>query len=153
MKNQRQNALLHIIRENRIETQEELSERLKAMGIEVTQATVSRDIKELRLLKTPSEDGRYFYAVPSEASGQAGHPDRENLNSIFRSSVISANAAQNIVVIKTLPAMANGACFVLDDMPELSIVGTLAGDDTAFILMPDAASAAKLLEKINEMLG
>ncbi|GHU87914.1 arginine repressor [Clostridia bacterium] len=150
MKNQRQNALLRIIRENKIETQEELSERLKALGIEVTQATVSRDIKELGLIKTPSDGGRYIYASPSE---QSGRPDRENLSTIFRGSVISANAAQNIVVIKTLPAMANGACFVLDEMPELRIIGTLAGDDTAFILMPDTESALSLLGKINEMLG
>ncbi len=149
MKNERQKQLLQIISEESIETQEQLLSRLEARGIRSTQATVSRDIKELHLIKEPNGRGNYHYAV-------SGHKTRLNfadkLRTIFRESVISVDFAQNIVVIKTMPGLANAAAAALDGMEITYMVGTLAGDDTAILIMRDLDSAADFCEEIKEML-
>ncbi|GHV07322.1 arginine repressor [Clostridia bacterium] len=150
MKDDRQSALLRLIREYHIETQDELSDRLTAMGFVVTQATVSRDIKELGLFKTAGEGGRYRYAAPVE---QAVSPEREKLIAIFRGAVNSIAVAQHTLVLKTAPGMANSACLMLDSMPELNIIGTLAGDDTALIVAHDAPAAAALRDKLDRILA
>ena len=147
MKTKRQKILLELIRENVVETQDELSGLLRGSGYETTQATISRDIKELGLTKVPASGGRYRYSAHRD--GGAGS---DRLGAIFRDSVISVDAAQNIVVVKTEPALASAACSALDSMPELNIVGTLAGDDTAFILMRNAAEADKLHARFRAMM-
>ena len=129
MKSSRHSKILEIISEQPIETQDELLSRLKTEGYRVTQATISRDIKDLRLVKTLGGDGKYRYA-----EAQAGSSDiRSNFDQLFVSSVVSMDIAQNIVVIKTLSGMANAVCAALDSTGNSSIVGTIAGDDTIFV--------------------
>lgn len=149
MKNSRQNMILEIISQENIETQEQLLKRLQERGISSTQATISRDIKQLHLIKEPVGQGVYKYAV-------SGNRTRlniaEKLRTIFRESVISIASAQNIVVIKTMPGLASAACSALDNMEIPVIVGSLAGDDTAFLLMRDTAAAEGFCEEIKSML-
>ena len=149
MKNDRQNHLLQIITEESIETQEQLLERLRARGINSTQATISRDIKELHLIKEPAGQGRYRYAVSAHRT-KLNFADR--LRTIFRESLLSVDYAQNIVVIKTMPGLAHGAASALDGMTISEMVGTLAGDDTVMIVMRNTESAAAFVAEIKEML-
>lgn len=149
MKNDRQNLILEIISQENIETQEQLLLRLQERGITSTQATISRDIKQMHLIKEPVGQGVYKYAV----SGNCTKLNfAEKLRTIFRESVISIDCAQNIVVLKTMPGLANGACSALDNMDLGYMVGSLAGDDTAFLLMKDADSALAFCEEIKAML-
>jgi len=149
MKSSRQTKILEIIAQQDIETQHQLMEALRAHGVKSTQATVSRDIKELRLVKELSGAGRYRYV----AAGRDELVDYESrLRKIFRESVTSCAVAQNIIVIKTLPGLANGACSALDGMSIHDLVGTLAGDDTAFLAMRDNAAAERFCREIEEML-
>jgi transcriptional regulator of arginine metabolism len=149
MKNDRQNHLLQIITEESIETQEQLLERLLERGIKSTQATISRDIKELHLIKEPAGQGRYRYAVSAHRA-KLNFADR--LRTIFRESLISADYAQNIAVIKTMPGLAHGAASALDSMNITDMVGSRAGDDTVMIVMRDTESATALVAEIKEML-
>ena len=149
MKNDRQSHLLQIITEENIETQEQLLERLQARGIKSTQATISRDIKELHLIKEPAGQGRYRYAVSAHRT-KLNFADR--LRTIFRESLLSAEYAQNIVVIKTMPGLAQGAASALDGMNITDMVGSLAGDDTVMIVMRDTESAATFTAEMREML-
>ena len=149
MKTNRQNVILSIIAREEIETQNHLMDALARQGIKTTQATLSRDIKELHLIKTLSSSGKYRYAAPS-SEPRSRHDDR--LRKIFRESVIAYEAAQNIVVIKTLPGLANGAAGTLDGMNVPDLVGTLAGDDTAILIMKTNEAAQTLCEEIRKML-
>jgi len=149
MKAGRQARILEIIASRDIETQHQLMEALMDAGVKSTQATVSRDIKELRLVKELSPEGRYRYA----AAARDEITDYEmRLRKIFRESVTSYDTAQNIVVIKTLPGLANGACSALDGMSIPGLVGTIAGDDTAFLAMRDSESAELFCLEIKNML-
>ena len=150
MKTVRQVTILDIIEKNEIETQEELADALRMRGIQVTQATVSRDIKELRLIKVMTTDGSYRYAV-STADVEASRLTR--IRKIFRESVTSIAVAQNMVVIKTLPGLANAAASALDAMNMSVIVGTIAGDDTVFVVMRDTNSAAAFCGEIKSLLA
>ena len=149
MKNDRQNQLLQIITEESIETQEQLLERLQARGIKSTQATISRDIKELHLIKEPAGQGRYRYAVSAHRT-KLNFADR--LRTIFKESVLSADYAQNLVVLKTMPGLAQGAASALDSMDINDMVGCLAGDDTVMVVMRDTESAADVTIELKEML-
>lgn len=149
MKSKRQNLILEIIAAEDIETQNQLMLALEARGVKSTQATLSRDIKQLRLLKELSPQGNYRYAAPSR-SELSGSEDR--LRAIFQKSVTSFAVAQNIVVIKTLPGLADAACSTLDGMDIPALVGSLAGDDTAFLAMQDNESAQHFCTIIEEML-
>ena len=149
MKNNRQNQLLQIIAEETIETQEQLLERLEARGIKSTQATISRDIKQLHLVKEPAGQGRYRYAVSAHRT-KLNFADR--LRTIFRESLLSADYANNIAVVKTMPGLAQGAASALDSMHINDMVGSLAGDDTVIIVMRDEDSARDFCEEIKEML-
>ena len=149
MKNDRQAMILDIISQENIETQEQLLGRLYEKGIRCTQATISRDIKQMHLIKEPVGQGVYKYAV---SSNRTKLNFAEKLRTIFRESITSIARAQNIVVLKTMPGLASAACSALDNMDIAYMVGTLAGDDTAFLLMEDTASAAAFCEEIREML-
>ena len=149
MKNDRQEQILAIIAEESIETQEQLINRLQEKGIPSTQATISRDIKQLHLVKEPYGGGRYRYAVSAQKT-KLNFADR--LQIILRESIVDVDYAQSIVVLKTLPGLANAAASAFDGMDMPSKVGTLAGDDTAFLLMKDTESAAAFCEDIKEML-
>ena len=144
MKNQRQEYLLQIIAEETVETQEQLLERLQERGIRSTQATISRDIKELHLIKEPVGQGRYRYAV-------SAHRTKLNFADRLR-TITSIDSAQNIVVIKTMPGLANGAAAALDGMEVPYLVGSLAGDDTVLLVLRDNAAAAEFADEIKEML-
>ena len=149
MKNDRHNHLLQIITEESIETQEQLLERLQQRGIKSTQATISRDLKELHLVKEPAGQGRYRYAVSAHRT-KLNFADR--LRTILRESLLSADYAQNIVVIKTMPGLAQGAASALDGMQITNMVGSLAGDDTVMIIMRDLESASDFCDEIRDML-
>ena len=149
MKSSRQSVILDIIAEQDIETQNQLMDALSRRGIKSTQATVSRDIKELRLVKELSPEGRYRY-ISAARDESADHSLR--LRKIFRESVTSLVVAQNIIVIKTLPGLADAACSTLDGMDIPNLAGTLAGDDTAFLAMMDNESAELFCHEIEAML-
>lgn len=150
MKTKRHEAILKIIETEEVYTQEGLQELLRQRGYEVTQATVSRDIKALDLVKMLTPDGRYRY-IPKqpEYTGKGVAKFR----SIFVEAVIYVDCAQNIVVLKCHVGMGNAACAAVDRMELSGVVGTLAGDDTVFILMRDNEQAQALVVKINNMLG
>ncbi len=149
MKNSRQAMILEIISQENIETQEQLLSRLQERGIISTQATISRDIKQMHLIKEPVGQGVYKYAV---SGNRTKLNFAEKLRTIFRESITSIDYAQNIVVLKTMPGLASAACSALDNMNINYMVGSLAGDDTAFLLMKDTESAAAFCEEIKEML-
>lgn len=149
MKIKRHEKILELIAAHSIDTQEELQKHLKESGFEVTQATVSRDIKELRLVKTLSSDGKYKYAVTSK---EAARDISYKFHAIFTESVMSIDYAMNTVVVKCFVGMAQAACAALDSMRWDGIVGTLAGDDTIFILMRSEAAAVQLVEELMRLL-
>ena len=141
--------ILEIISQENIETQEQLLQRLQEKGIVSTQATISRDIKQMHLIKEPVGQGVYKYAV---SGNRTKLNFAEKLRTIFRESITSIDYAQNIVVIKTMPGLASAACSALDNMELSYMVGSLAGDDTAFLLMRDEASAIAFCEELKGML-
>ncbi|MBQ9858570.1 MAG: arginine repressor [Oscillospiraceae bacterium] len=149
MKNARQNTIIELILANDIETQNQLIEALAAAGINSTQATVSRDIKELHIIKELSPEGKYRYA-PAHKKELQNHSTR--LKAIFRESVTSCVCAQNMIIIKTLPGLASAACSAIDGMNIASIAGTLAGDDTAFLCMFTNEDAKTFCEEIKSMM-
>ena len=149
MKNDRQSRILEIIEREPIDTQEQLQQRLQEQGITCTQATISRDIKQLHLIKEPIGQGKYRYAV-SVQRNRLNVADK--LRTIFRESIVSVDYAQNIVVIKTMAGLANVAAAALDGMSIPYMVGSLAGDDTALLVMRDTESARSFCDEIHEML-
>jgi len=149
MKNDRQSRILEIIEREPIDTQEQLQQRLQEQGITCTQATISRDIKQLHLIKEPIGQGRYRYAVSIQRN-KLNVADK--LRTIFRESIISVDHAQNLVVIKTMAGLANAAAAALDGMNLPYVVGTLAGDDTALLVMRDTDSARSFCQEIHDML-
>lgn len=149
MKTTRHNKILELINKYPITTQEELIEYLRADGYDVTQSTVSRDIKQLRLTKVLLADGKYRYqASPSTEKGA-----KNNFRSIFSSSVVSAEQAMNIVVLKTFSGMAQAACAALDMMSFDEIVGTLAGEDTIIVVCKDEANASLCLDNFRSYIN
>ncbi len=149
MKNDRQSMILEIIEQEAIDTQEQLQQRLFERGVTCTQATISRDIKQLHLIKEPVGQGKYRYAV-SVQRNKLNVADK--LRTIFRESIISVESAQNLVVIKTMAGLANAAAAALDNMNIPYVVGTLAGDDTALLIMRDSESAKSFCNEIHEMI-
>ena len=149
MKGKRQQEILRIIEERDIDTQDQLLAELRARGVQSTQATISRDIKELHLIKELTGFGTYRYAV-SERKVSINLASR--LRTIFKEGVTSFDVAQNIVVIKTMPGLANGACAAVDGMEIEGLVGSLAGDDTAILIMRTNEAAANFCDEIHKML-
>ena len=148
MKSRRHAKILDIIAEYPIETQDELLTRLKDEGYKATQATISRDIKDLRLVKTLGSDGKYRYVSAAKNSTDI----RSNFSSLFASSVNSIDFAQNIVVIKTLSGMAQAVCAALDSNDYKAVVGTIAGDDTIFIACRSSKLAVSLTEELKKLI-
>lgn len=148
MKNERQEKILAIIANEAIETQEQLIERLREQGVNSTQATISRDIKQLHLIKEPAGGGRYRYAV-SARKARLNLVDR--LQTILRESIVGVDYAQNIVVLKTMPGLAGAAGAAFDGMEIPSMVGSIAGDDTVLIVMRETENAAEFCNEIREM--
>ncbi len=148
MKYSRHSKIFEIIENKDIETQDELALELRSCGFQVTQATVSRDIKEMRLIKVLTKDGRYKYASIREKEGAVN----DRFLKIFRNSVTSIDFAGNIIVIKTLVGSASAAAVSIDALNLKQIVGSIAGDDTIFLVVKEADMVQELLSQFNELL-
>lgn len=149
MKEKRQSEILSIIASTAVETQEQLLDELKHRGIGATQATISRDIKELHLVKELTGKGSYRY-VQSQHKNTVNVTGR--LKTIFREGVVSYDFAQNLVVVKTMPGLGPAAGAALDGMEIPERVGSLAGDDTVLLVLRSAEGAKEFCETIREML-
>jgi len=150
-KEKRHARILEIIRTSSVETQDELTDLLNKDGFATTQATVSRDIKELQLIKTLTQDNTYKYSLPQNNSSAAFLPSK--YFAILRDSVLSVEQAQNIVVVRCYAGMAQAACAAIDSFEKEDIVGTIAGDDTIFLATKDNQNAKKVVDNIREILG
>lgn len=149
MKEQRQSKILSLISQNEVETQEELADSLELAGFKVTQATVSRDIRELKLTKVASRNkGQKYVALANYE-----HQVSEKVIRVFKAGFISMDIAQNILVIKTLVGMGNAVASAIDTFHCDAIVGTLAGDDTIFCAIRDEALMEEVIEKFQEVLN
>ena len=151
MKNSRHEALLKLISENIISTQEDLMNSLYDLGFQVTQSTVSRDIRELRIIKAHDSDGNYRYLTAYDNNlNDAGKFDK--YTEIFSNSALSVRCSMNDVVIHCYPGMASSACVAVDHLYKDLIIGSLAGDDTIFIITESRADAEELTDRLNKLL-
>lgn len=148
MKSQRQAKIMEIISTMNVETQEQLLAELQKEGYRCTQATISRDIKDLRIVKELTSMGTYRYTT---STNEIGGTFTSKLNAIFRECVISYDYAQNIIVIRTLPGLAAAAGSAIDAMNMSAVVGTLAGDDTVMVIMRDNNAAAAFCGEIKNL--
>lgn len=149
MKSARHKKILEIITDHDVDTQEELMSRLKDAGFPVTQATISRDIKDLRIIKTLSDAGHYRYFCPYGN----GMDSSAKFNSLFSDSATSVTAAGNIAAVKCHPGMAQAICTAMDAVHWEEVVATLAGDDTIFVLCVDDNAAKTIARKLNSLIG
>lgn len=149
MKNVRQSEILNIVQSKDIDTQEQLLEELRARGFTTTQATISRDIKELRLVKELTGSGGYRYALSERKTSSTSDV---RLRNIFKEGVLSVDVAQNIVVVRTMPGLASAACSALDTMEIDGMVGSLAGDDTGILIMRDNSFAQQFNSEVHKLL-
>ena len=148
MKTGRHAKILELIREYDIDTQEELMRILRDNGFDVTQATVSRDIKELRLVKSLGPSGRYRYSTSRDASSDIS----SKFYSLFADSVVSVNSAQNMLVIKCMTGMAQAVCASMDAIDFKGIIGTIAGDDTIFCVCKTREDAKNRQEELSKLI-
>lgn len=148
MKYNRHAKILEIVDNNEIETQEELAEKLKEQGMDVTQATVSRDIKELRLIKVMSGEGKYRYATITQTESNVSN----KLITILTEAYVSSDYANNIVVVKTLSGMAQAAGSAIDSLKWQEILGTIAGDDTLIMVCRAEKIAEDIVNKFNKLI-
>lgn len=148
MKLRRHEAIIDLVNNQDINTQEELMENLQKQGFKVTQATVSRDIKELRIFKALGKDGKYRYST----GGRNALDKTSGFESSFASSVEEVDSAENIVVIKTMTGMAQAVCMSLDNIDFENIVGTIAGDDTIFVLCRNLKATEEMLNKFRKLI-
>lgn len=149
MKSDRQNRIIELVAENDIETQEELAGYLKADGYDVTQATISRDIRKLGLTKVSGSDGRQKYAVSSHFADGGG---RKYINAL-KDAVISVDTAENIIVIKTVSGMAMAVAAAIDALEISEVAGSIAGDDTIMCVVKSTALVKSVTESISEYIG
>ena len=148
MKIERQTKILELIRENDIETQSELLEKLNAEGFSATQATVSRDIKELRLVKVPSSSGAYKYA-----SENVSEDESQSHSYLFSTAVTNIDYAHALVVIKTKVGMAQAVCAALDSTNRAGVIGTIAGDDTIFVATRSDSASSGLVSDLKKLMS
>lgn len=148
MKSRRHARILEIIAQRPVETQDELLNILRAEGYKATQATISRDIKDLRLVKTLGADGKYRYITAEKKTSDL----QSGFSSIFGSAITSIEPAENLVVIKTLGGMAQAVCASIDSLNFGSVVGTIAGDDTIFIACRSRQFASTVAEEIKKLV-
>lgn len=149
MKFQRQSKILELIEKEKIDTQEELSRRLKEWGFTTTQATISRDIKELRLVKVMTPDGTYKYTAAT-TENEVSMMGR--IRNIFKECVVSISSAQNLVVIKTLPGLGSAAGYAIDAIHHPEVVGSIAGDDTVFVVITSTEKAVAFRDEASSLL-
>ena len=149
MKRYRYNKIKEIVQSQSIETQEELANALLAEGIEVTQATVSRDIKELMLIKIPTGDGHYSYALSPEENVVLS---RSRINRLFQDSIIRVDSALNQIVLHTIPGSASAVAFSVDHAKWSEVIGTLAGDDTILLICRSVEEVDNVLKRIADLM-
>lgn len=149
MKSKRQKQILEIIEQEEVETQEELAERLRERETDVTQATVSRDIKDLHLIKVPSGDGRYKYSLPLDR-GIANTGER--LERMLKDSVLYIDHSENLIVVKMLPGTAQGLASIIDNLRWKEIIGTVAGDDTILLVIKPKEAVEELMLRLKEKM-
>ena len=149
MKSHRQAVLLEIIREYDIDTQEELLDKLREKNFNMTQATISRDINELKLIKVPVANGKYKYTV---AQKDENIDTQSSFKTIFKTAVRSIDFAQNMIVLKTTSGMAQGVCYELDSIEMDGILGTIAGDDTIFVVTSSNSKSASLVAELKKIM-
>ena len=147
MKTKRQNEIVRLITSGDIETQEELASALRSLGYKVTQATVSRDIRELRLIKVPAKGGGFKYAKPERHEIAVS----ERLARILADSLVNVDSSGNMIVVKTLSGSANVAAEALDNLGWSEILGTIAGDNTIFIVLRNESDTAEITAKIRRL--
>ncbi len=145
MKGNRHAKIIELIQKNHIETQEELAEYLNQEGFKVTQATVSRDIRDLKLTKVPDKNGKQRYAVHQNGMG-------EKYIRVLRDGFVSMDMAQNILVIKTVSGMAMAVCAAIDAMRWNEVVGSIAGDDTIMCAIRSVEDTARVMDKIGRIV-
>lgn len=150
MKNARHTKILELIEQNSIDKQEELLKLLRDAGFSVTQATVSRDIRELHLVKTATGDGGFRYVSSFERDKPRHQPSR--FETIFRESVLKCDYSGNIVLVNCYSGMANAACEVFDSMVWSDVVGTLSGDDTFLVLLRSEQAAVTLCDQLQQYI-
>lgn len=148
MKTNRHHKIIEIIQRKPVETQEDLAEALKSEGFKVTQATVSRDIKELRLVKIASGNNRYRYAVADEKLVTGNHFKKRRL---FKDSVVNIDASENIIVVKTSPGAAQAVGLIIDNEGLDEIIGSVAGDDTILVIIKPKSAVSKIMEYFQSM--
>lgn len=148
MKVTRHEKILELIERKDIETQEELAEELRKSGIEITQATVSRDIKELKLIKVLGEQGKYKYAAIVKNENDLS----DKLANIFSHSVVSVENINNFVIVKTLSGSGNAAAEAIDSLNFKEIAGTIAGDNTIFIMARTSEQAFEIVKKMKRVI-
>ena len=148
LRSARHAKILEIIAHKEIETQEELCEELNKQNYKVAQATISRDIKDLRLFKVAGVQKKYRYAHIHESTGEIS----PKMKSLFADCVVSIRCAQNIVVVKTLPGNGNNAGSVIDKLNYPEIIGSVAGDDTLLVVCLDNFSAETVVQKIKDFI-
>ncbi len=148
MKSRRHAKILELIRDYDLETQDELLHYLREAGFDVTQATVSRDIKELRLIKILSDSGRYKYSTGSETNNDMS----AKFHTFFVDSALAVDSAQNMLVIKCMNGMAQAVCAAMDAMYWKDFLGTLAGEDTIFVVCRTEAAAQEAREELRKLL-
>ncbi|MFP4660873.1 MAG: arginine repressor [Halanaerobiales bacterium] len=149
MKSKRHLKIVNIIKEEDISTQEELAERLQNQGIEVTQATISRDIKKLGLIKVPDGYGGYKYSLPNERK----QTDINNwLRRMFRDFVVDMDYSENIIVLNTLPGTANGLGSAIDNVDWEEIIGSVAGDDTLLLVIKPKEKTHGLFSRLQDFM-
>ena len=149
MKNARQSKILELIEEYEISTQESLIQRLAEHGFDSTQTTISRDIRQLRLIKGPTGRGTYKYVAPEVRHGN----DAPGHNSALTDAVIKIEMAQNIVVVKTMSGMANAIAVCIDSLKIKDIVGSVAGDDTILLVLKTVEKAAEIEAELKNVFG
>lgn len=149
MKKSRHAKIVELIEKNDVETQEELAELLKEAGFQVTQATVSRDIRELKLSKIPTGDGRQKYVVLRQDDSHLV----DKYIRVLKDGLLSMDMAQNILIIKTVSGMASAVAVAVDAMKFKEIVGSIAGDDTIMMAVRTVEETKVVMDKIHKMLG
>ena len=150
MKSDRHSVIMAIIKDNVISTQEELGDALRNQGILVTQATLSRDIKELGLIKAPTLDGNYRYALPQDRT--PGDIMRR-AQRMLEDAVVAVDVAENIIVIKTMNGTAQGVAAAFDDLEWPEVVGTVGGDDTILVVIRSKEQAKEVVDRLRQLRG
>ncbi|AGB40539.1 arginine repressor [Halobacteroides halobius DSM 5150] len=149
MKSKRQLKIIELVEEEEIQTQSKLAKRLKEEGIEVTQATVSRDIKQIGLIKVPMQEGGYKYSLPPQQKKKINVQGR--MKRMFQDSVVEIDYSSNLIVVNTLPGAAQGIAALFDNIKLDKVIGTIAGDDTVLLIVKPEEAVPEVMDELNQL--